>query len=194
VWLQQLGRSYRSIANFGCNVGQETLALMWLLDADEAVGVELDAACVEQAQRTIPNRIDSFRQQLFWAQQLHTYGEQLKLDNISFRLADMTKGTDLPANHYDLAFCQYVLNHIARDLSEQTSSDTLAAIQEMSRVVKPGGLIVAIEPENGYSGPLNLTDFFEQARLDAVRGGRLTDPSSPSVVYLYSKPEEKHSV
>src|SRR5258706_3013675 len=128
--LHQLGRNYRSIVNFGCNIGQETLALMWLLDSDEAVGIDLDTTCIEQAQRSIPPAIDSFRQQLYWTKQIRTYGEQLKLDNMSFRLADMTKGTNLPSDHFDLAYCRYVLNHIARDLSEQTSHDILAAIQE----------------------------------------------------------------
>ncbi len=52
--------------------------------------------------------------------------------------ADITALDEVPDNRYDLAICQTVLMHLSRpDL----------ALREMSRVVKPGGLVIAIEPD-----------------------------------------------
>ena len=61
----------------------------------------------------------------------------------------------------------------------------------MSRVVKPGGLIVAIEPRTWYDTPLDLTGFFEQANLVVADDEILSTQFLPSVLYLYSKSEEK---
>jgi ubiquinone/menaquinone biosynthesis C-methylase UbiE len=44
-----------------------------------------------------------------------------------------------PDNHFDLVTCQTVLIHV---------SDPLIALKEMLRVLKPGGLILAVEPNN----------------------------------------------
>jgi ubiquinone/menaquinone biosynthesis C-methylase UbiE len=42
----------------------------------------------------------------------------------------------LPDNHFDITYCRYVLEHL---------SDPVGAVREMSRVTKPGGLIISQE-------------------------------------------------
>ena len=42
----------------------------------------------------------------------------------------------LPDDHFDITYCRYVLEHVA---------DPVRAVREMSRVTKPGGLIVSQE-------------------------------------------------
>ncbi len=52
--------------------------------------------------------------------------------------ADITDLTEVEDNRFDLAICQTVLMHLSRPE---------LALGEMKRVVKPGGLVAAIEPD-----------------------------------------------
>ena len=45
----------------------------------------------------------------------------------------------LPADHFDVVTCQTLLMHLR---------DPIAAMREMFRIARPGGLIVAVEPNN----------------------------------------------
>ncbi len=56
---------------------------------------------------------------------------------------DITSLDEVQSDRYDLAICQTVLMHLSRP--DQ-------ALSEMRRVVKPGGLVVAIEPDLLASG------------------------------------------
>jgi ubiquinone/menaquinone biosynthesis C-methylase UbiE len=57
---------------------------------------------------------------------------------LSFRQGDATS-IPLPANAFEVATCQTVLMHLA---------DPLQAIREMARIVRPGGLVICVEPNN----------------------------------------------
>lgn len=52
-WLVQQGVQAESVANFGCHIGGETLALVWALGASEAVGLDKDEQAVLQARDTL---------------------------------------------------------------------------------------------------------------------------------------------
>ena len=100
------------------------------------------------------------------------------------------KNTNLLSNHFDLAYCRYVLYHIYCDENERANENTRSAIREMARVVKTGGLIVAIEPDTcslDDNTPVILDAFFKQADLGPVEVD--TCVVLPEGTYLYSKAE-----
>jgi len=57
---------------------------------------------------------------------------------LRFELADCTRLEDVPDDRYDRAICQTLLIHLARPVE---------ALAEMRRIVRPGGRVVAIEPD-----------------------------------------------
>ena len=78
------------------------------------------------------------------------YLEQAKLacaslDKIGFRLDDITHSS-LADNHFDLILCTEVIEHI---------DDSAAALREIGRILKPGGIAIISTPQK-YS-PLELT-------------------------------------
>jgi len=67
------------------------------------------------------------------------------LENIEFRLDDITQSS-LPEDYFDLILCTEVIEHIA---------DSAAALKEIGRILKPGGIAIISTPQK-YS-PLELT-------------------------------------
>jgi len=62
-------------------------------------------------------------------------------DLFSFKQGDATK-IPLPEDSFDAVACQTVLMHLARPLE---------ALREMLRILRPGGLLVCVEPNNLWS-------------------------------------------
>jgi SAM-dependent methyltransferase len=102
----------------GCGVG------LWTLWLAEAVGSGGRVVGIEPK----PERIDAAR--ALTAGSPHA-------DRVEFRVADGT-GLDAPAGAYDWLWCGDVLHHI---------QDTVAALREFARVVRPGGTIVIKESQ-----------------------------------------------
>lgn len=71
-------------------------------------------------------------------QNFHQAFPQVAPDLITFETGDATK-IPLPDNSFDVVTCQTVLMHLARPLD---------ALREMLRVLRPGGLLVCVEPNN----------------------------------------------
>lgn len=63
----------------------------------------------------------------------------LGVDNVSFVPGDAA-ALDLPMTGFDGAYCRFLLEHV---------SSPAAVLSEMSRLVKPGGWVCAMEWENG---------------------------------------------
>jgi len=67
--------------------------------------------------------------------------------SVTFITADMTTPVaELASNYFDLAYCENVLNQIE---TESDLQEVQTAINEMSRVAKPGGWVIAVEPQIG---------------------------------------------
>lgn len=212
-WLLELDRKYDSIADFGCGKGNGTLALMLILGANETIGIDIDNSKIEQAKHgvidlllvPIQQKIQKIRDilpdslhNLELSEDIRSRAESLigKYENLSFpsyRKGDMIKGkknTNLLSNHFDLAYCRYVLYYVYCDENERANENTRSAIREMARVVKTGGLIVAIEPDTcslDDNTPVILDTFFKQADLGPVEVDSCV--VLPEGTYLYSKAE-----
>ncbi len=82
--------------------------------------------------------VDRQQAQLHRARQLAD-GEGV--ENLSLHLQEATK-LDFPDGQFDGAYCRFVVEHVP---------DPVVLVQEMMRVVKPGGWVCCFEWENGCS-------------------------------------------
>jgi len=143
--LAELKTQVQRIANFGCGEGRETLALMCILGAYEASGVDKDEQNIKNAQNTLKTIQSIIRARgLPNDAPIFLRGPCLE-EVVKFYPVDIAKRpTDLPSNYYDFAFCDFVLYHIWLDQGGEDKTQT--AIREMVRVVRLGGVVAAREP------------------------------------------------
>ena len=189
-WLVAVSPEVRSVANFGCGTGNETLALMQVFDALEGIGIDNDSGRIEQAVSVLhhlkraavniaiqttykeecrewwESEIPSFIKRLVSSEIPCALGQQVRETSVSFIAADMTRPLDcVPSSHFGLAYCRKVLYHIWCDQGED---EVQCAVKEMARVVVPGGHVVAEEPVSRSptsSKRLDFRHFFEDAGL-----------------------------
>lgn len=182
-WLIPLKSEVEYIANFGCWGGEEPFELLWTLDASEVV-------IVEKKGQNLKNFEDVLRKV-----------EGLvptSLEGRSFQpiTADMTTQiSSLSGNHFDLAFCKNVLYSIGEDPQAVQN-----AINEMVRITKEGGFVIAVEPKfrrefEGKEGmlgkisipkkgsePEDMSRFFKSAGLS-----KISLDNAPAHSYCYKK-------
>lgn len=184
--LLEFGIQAEKIASFGCWTGEEPFALLWTFDASEITVVELEEKYVNNLRELI-EKIKS------------RTSECLEGRSIKSILADMTLPvSELHSDYFDLAFCSNVLYYMK---TEQTDFEKVqSAIDQMARVVRPGGWVVAIEPKmdvtfeekessiipglpslEPLNEPSDISDLFVKAGLTKSNFG--TPP-----LYVYTKP------
>ena len=131
-WLEQFSADVEKIANFGCWTGSEPFGLLWTLDATEVVVVEKEEK----------DHLDKARE--YYKRLQEQVPQRLEGRSVTFLLADMTlEIPELQSEYFDLAYCDRVLYNM------KTDDSLKAAINQMVRCVKPGGLVIAIEPMVG---------------------------------------------
>jgi SAM-dependent methyltransferase len=183
-WLLEVKERSPSILNPGCKYGYETLGLLWFLNADSAIGIDVEADAISWANRMA----EDFKEDLGHlrdacrnaagippdlasqaASAVATYGE---LPLPAFKQADITQQIDLQGSSYDLAYCHKVLYKLTSTTNQGSWRDPiLEAIRQVSRLLVAGGLFVAIEPLTRSPTdptPLDLARLFAQAGLEQV--------------------------
>ena len=182
-WLLKIWPTYGAIADFGCNIGYETRALAWLLGSTEVVGIDIDESQIEQAKnhtRSIAEDLKTVNQYIQLGifiddQDRAQFQGLMERYNIravpTFITTDATKPTSLPADHFDLVYCERFLYHFACRSDAESTGAVPVVIREMKRVGKAGALIVAIEPKICSSTnmkPVDLKSSFEEPNLAPV--------------------------
>jgi SAM-dependent methyltransferase len=175
-WLAQLRESVESIADFGCRASPEAFALLWRLCATEIVVIEKEK---KHLARPVALRKEFERS---------TRSHCLEGRTMEFIAADML-APPLRSNHFDLAYCEEVLYFIADDSGLQRIQD---AINEMARVIKPGGWVIAIEPKMGMKDEEDLWDPLYECKdiSEYFRAAGLTKSDldgAPDCSYCYRR-------
>jgi SAM-dependent methyltransferase len=186
-WLKPLRSSVDSIADFGCwattdaQTPSEPYSLLWTLEATRVVVIDKNPEYIRNAQAWLD-----------FTRARHSYFEDYDL---KFIVGDLTDRIDaLNECDFDLSYCDRVLYNMYPNLEELQNS-----INEMARVVKPGGWVIAIEPKMGVeyefdgkalvpnplNDPKNASQFFEAANLD-----RAYLDGAPDFSYCYRKPPD----
>lgn len=98
------------VLDCGCGPGTITVGLAQIVAAGHVVGLDREAAELEQARR---------------------YAEQQRVANVEFQLGNVYE-LPFPDSSFDAVFAHAVLQHL---------SEPMRALDEMRRVLKPGGLI-----------------------------------------------------
>lgn len=118
-------RSVRSLLDVGCGIGHWSRLLFPRLGAGATlVGIDREPRWVAEASAQFRRAFGHVG-----AEQAHF----IRADAVALPFADGT---------FDGVTCQTVLMHLA---------EPMAALREMARVVKPGGLVVAVEPNNLFN-------------------------------------------
>lgn len=114
-------KSCRNVADIGCGQGSMTFRLApYFAEEATLVGIDFEKSHIKAAQQKARSRKSPPNR------------------NFSFHIGD-AETLPLDDDQMDFTFCQTLLIHV---------SDPLKVIQEMRRVTRPGGLIVAFEPNN----------------------------------------------
>ncbi|MBU6427679.1 MAG: methyltransferase domain-containing protein [Cyanobacteria bacterium REEB65] len=109
----------RSVLDVGCGVGHWTLALSAVLPAGaQVVGVDREPE---------------------WIQIANAVAQGAAMGDRRRFQVGLAESLDFPDESFDLVTCQTLLIHL---------KDAKAALGEMQRVLKPGGLLLAVEPNN----------------------------------------------
>ena len=188
-WLIEQHITAKRIANFGCHIGGETLALMWIFNADEATGIDRDKMAINQAQTTLeslqeivirtwqeiqyfPDFVTESDKQ-WWYNDVPDFFKRAIIQSnfrVSYITHDITSPTSLTSDYYDLSYCDFVLHHIWYDEKRSNpQDDTLTAIREMARVIKPNGIVAMSELLQFSDKPkLDFKGLFEQVGLRVI--------------------------
>jgi SAM-dependent methyltransferase len=128
----------REVLDVGCGVGHWGMILASVMRDDvRVIGIDREAAWVEKASERARARALDAR--------------------FSYRQGEATK-LPFPDDTFDLTTCQTLLIHLR---------DPSAAIAEMRRVTKPGGLIAVAEPNN-VAESLLLDSITNLASIDEI--------------------------
>ena len=186
-WLTPLRSSVANIADFGCwasdpaiRTCSEPYALLWTLDAAKVVVVDKKSEYIRNAQEWL----NSTR-----GQYLFFNDYDLKFATGDITDTDLIERTDvLDEGVFELSYCDNVLYNVHSDPNKLRD-----AIDTMVRVVKPGGWVIAVEPQMGVqfeerpvpvNEPEDISRYFEAAGLT-----KFSLDDAPSHSYCYQKLE-----
>jgi ubiquinone/menaquinone biosynthesis C-methylase UbiE len=114
-----------SLADIGCGLGHwSRLLYPYLRPPARLAGVDREPRWVAEV-----------------SEKFHRAFPDVALELISFHQGDAAR-LPLPDASFDVVTCQTVLMHLA---------DPLAALKEMLRILRPGGLLVCVEPNNFWN-------------------------------------------
>ena len=119
--------------------------------------------------------------------QIENFIQSYSTCNVEYIEGDITQKTPLQSDYFDLVFSDNTLYWIACT-DNNKSENTISAIREMSRVIKPTGIIVVNEPKRCFDGkPINLKWLFDQNKLLPVEISEEIDLAENEAFYIFKR-------
>jgi len=163
-WLVDYGLTAEKTVNFSCEPTGKALGLMWAVEAEKLLALDPSDLVVHQEETTLSRIQKDLRaywdylyksddvadeEVQWWNEEVPDFFKQemTKLDfYIDYIVRDYTKFVNIPPNFFDLAFCDFVLHQIRWDKTRKDpAQDTRFVINQMARLVRPGGVVAAFE-------------------------------------------------
>ena len=180
-WLVDYGISVEKAVNFGCEPPGKSLGLMWAVEAEKLLGLDRSERIPHQEESTLSRIQRELRaywdflhkgegvteeNMRWWNEDVPDFFKQemTKQDFfIDFLARDYTQFINIPPNFFDLAFCDFVLHGIRWDKTRKDpAQDTRFVINQMARLVRPGGFVAAYEwVQTGTYERLDFRRIFE---------------------------------
>jgi len=180
------------IVDFGCGSGYTTYCLTSILDAPEAIGIDIDPNAIYRAAlwfKAVKWHVEHSTEEKL-SDSVIIQQSNLKLGIIKppeFIVGDVVSGKNLPSG-VSLAYCRRLLVNIVHDNYDDGSSGTdraKLAIKNMVGTIIPGGWFIAVEEASGG----NFCRLLEEENLYCVNIIRFhLDGVVPYYRYVYGKP------
>jgi len=185
-WLVDYGLTVEKAVNFGCEPPGKSLGLMWAVEAEKVLGIDLSNRVVHEEETNLAQLQKDLRAYwdflyksddatdehiAWWNEEVPDFFKQelTKHDHfIDYIVRDYTQFINVPPNFFDLAFCDFVLSPIRWDKTRKDpSQETRYTIGQMARLVRPGGLVAAYEwVQHGVYERLDFRHIFETAGVN----------------------------
>lgn len=139
----------------------------WLLeniDITEGKLLDIGSTIGDQLYETLPKAIE--------INCLNLNVKKFKHQEIKFKLGDIRK-TDYPDNYFNLIACVSTLEHIGvpgRYSSDNDPAGDARAMQEIKRILKPGGVLLATVPY-GAKNVLPINRLYNKTRIADLFSG-----------------------
>ena len=176
-WLShpELSQPVEVIANFGC-WSSEFLALLWHLDAGDITVVEVDRENLTKPGKKLAD-VRKWKPASLAGRCVRCIVEDMSNLNEE----------QLSSESCDLAYCEDTLYNIWLEDNQNFLRRFQRAVNQMARVVRPGGWVIACElmiKDPPHVGDLiDIGPHFLAARLEKV-----TLNDAPDYAYCYQKP------
>lgn len=148
----------QTILSVGCTLGREATALLWQLNAESCVGVDVEETTMHDARQVIVSLMRFCRrfedeilptlrptnyQAAVWAWYQERLPDSIKRGPFPhFLTADITNPLPFADSTFDLIYGRYVLDKVwDTDMGRLPN-----ALRELKRVLKPNGRLIAVEP------------------------------------------------
>ncbi len=207
-WLRPHVKTAVAIAHFGCDIGAQTLALLWEFGPAEIIGLDINEKDILRASADLAEirkevietdrNFRSFQSEIVeddakWWRGLDKSLFEVIVSTqhrIEFDVQDIRNNTGLDSSAFDLVYSDFVLNHLWDDKAkEDPSKQVKLAMLEMIRILRPSGIAAAFEPILiGENTRIDFSSLFRSVGFNELHVSDAQEDKMQSTEFVYQKP------
>ncbi len=196
IWFIDDIRHVDKIVNVGFGKGgAETFALMWAFSSIQAIGIDLNNSRVRQALNNRQSAEDlvkiwvptvlrwssnDYKEEFICWYRTNVKKQIRDLILPDFILGDVSQGLPLVSDYCHVCYSRYMLDKIITNRRRDS-------VIEMIRIVRPGGYLIIVAPENDFSFDLSglELELIKSASIEQL--GDIEWEENPPVGKLFRK-------